>query len=64
MAQKARRFFDLMVPHFRVLYDSQWPAIFYGNSLTLMIDGRYDILRAVFYTVVVWQVIRDRVTKY
>ena len=61
LAQKARRFSDLILPNLRVQYDSRWPAILYGNSLELAVYGLDDVLRDVYYTAAVWQVIRDRV---
>ena len=63
LAQRARRFFDLVVPNLCVPYDSRWPAILYGNSFKLTIDGRDDILRDVYYTAALWQVIRDWVAE-
>ena len=61
--QKVSRFSDLMVPNLRLPYDSRWPTILYGNSLELTVDGRDDVLRDVYYTAAMWQVIRYRVAE-
>ena len=53
LAQRAKRYSDLLVPNIRVPYDSRLPAILYCNSMKLTIDGRHDIFRETYYTAAV-----------
>ena len=50
LTQRARQYSDLLVQNLRVPYDSRWPAILYGYSMELSVNGRDDSFRDTYYT--------------